>query len=524
MEEKGEKSLQRGSLSLPDSNASCPDRNAPVSGSNEPYIVLVWDHLRSRLKRICDAIYECGFRPHLIDQPSAVVQACQGSHNVVAAVALGPQFSGPASLALDLIREVKRIHGKIISYENRLRDWPLSQRCLALIAGSTWLLDSTEEGFEEQFRRLLVHLLQEEIVRQCEDEQVKGKMRALEIIGNSAAMISVFRLICRVSTLSDIPILIMGETGTGKELVARAIHQLDPKRCKGPFVPINCSALASGLMESELFGHRRGAFTGAISDRRGLIRSAQEGVLFLDEISEMDLALQAKLLRVLQENRVLGVGEERESAVNVRVIAASNRDLEELVRQQRFRLDLFHRLNVLSVSIPPLRDRPDDLKPLIEFFLARYSYLQPDQPYAVRADFTEALSRAKLPGNVRELENVIRQVLINRLDHSPLDLGDIPEQILVQVVGGDLDALKLPNGTPQRIEEGEQLDSSRLDCVFHLLEANNWRLPQALGNCERSILEIALKRAKGNQSEMAQLLGVTPRTIYNKLLKHGLNQ
>jgi transcriptional regulator with PAS, ATPase and Fis domain len=516
--------MQLSSLSRPDSDASCPDRNIPVSGTNERYIVHVWDYLRPRLKRICDAIYECGFQPHLIEQPSAVAQVGQGSRNVIATIALGKQRPGAASLALDLIHAVKRIHGKVISYENGLRDWQLSQRCLALTAGSTWLLDSAEERFEEQLRRLLAQLVQEETRRQCEDEQVKGKMRALEIIGNSSAMMSIFRQICRVSTLSDIPILVMGETGTGKELVARAIHQLDSKRCTGPFVPINCGALASGLMESELFGHRRGAFTGAISDRRGLIRSAQEGVLFLDEISEMDLALQAKLLRVLQENRVLGVGEEHETAVNVRVIAASNRDLEEMVRQGRFRVDLFHRLNVLSVSIPPLRDRPDDLKPLIKFFLARHSYLQPHQPYEVRADFIEALSRARLPGNVRELENLIRQILINRRHHNPLDLSDLPEQILGQLVDRDLDALNLPKGTQQRIEVAGEPDPSRLDFVFDLLEANNWRLPQALGNCERSILEIALHRTKGNQSAMARLLGITPRTVYNKLLKHGLNQ
>ena len=184
------------------------------------------------------------------------------------------------------------------------------------------------------------------------------------------AMTDVFRSIIRFSTLSDLPVLIVGETGTGKEGLARALHRLDPKRKEGPFVAVNCGAIAAPLAESEFFGHRRGAFTGADRDRKGLVRSAEGGVLFLDEIGELEAALQAKLLRVLQESRVLGVGEDRDIQVNVRVVAATNRDLDQMGQQSRFRADLFHRLNVLSIRVPPLSERADDLAPRSDAILS----------------------------------------------------------------------------------------------------------------------------------------------------------
>ena len=177
-------------------------------------------------------------------------------------------------------------------------------------------------------------------------------MGALGLVGRGPRIMSVFLSIVRVSPLSDVPILISGETGTGKELVARSIHRLDPGRCHEPFIPVNCSAISAGLAESLLFGHRRGAFTGADHYRRGLIRAAGAGVLFLDEIGDLDLSLQGKLLRVLQERRVLALGEDHEVPIHARIIAATNRNLEEMVRDHTFRGDLFHRLNVLSIRMP----------------------------------------------------------------------------------------------------------------------------------------------------------------------------
>ena len=202
----------------------------------------------------------------------------------------------------------------------------------------------------------------------AENERFHVLMRTFGIVGESDAIKSAFRQALRVSSFSDLAVLITGESGTGKELMARAIHQLDPKRRRGPFVAINCGAISPGLAESEMFGHSRGAFTGADRDRKGFVRAADGGVLFLDEVGELGSDIQAKLLRVLQDHRVMSVGTDHDVGVDVRVIAATNRNLERMMEQGQFREDLFHRLNMLSVHLPPLRERVADLKPLVDNF------------------------------------------------------------------------------------------------------------------------------------------------------------
>jgi transcriptional regulator with PAS, ATPase and Fis domain len=328
--------------------------------------------------------------------------------------------------------------------------------------------------------------------------------------------------------LSDLPVLITGESGTGKELLARAIHQLDPKRHHKPFVPLNCSAISPHLAESELFGHRRGAFTGADRDRRGLIRSAEGGVLFLDEIGELDDVLQAKLLRVLQEHRVLGVGEDSEVAVSVRIIAATNRDLHAMVQQGQFREDLFHRLNILPIDIPPLRERPEDLKPLIEHFLNKHQILKPGWSPAIEADFIDALAQLELPGNARQLENMVRWVLVNKDDDAPLNLSDLPLEVWQQVSAhGKLLYAHSEAGNSRASAQHSTPEASQQDIPAYfadLLAINGWTLSQFLHFCEKLLLEAILHKAAGNQSQAARLLGITPRSIYNKLHKHQLQR
>jgi transcriptional regulator with GAF, ATPase, and Fis domain len=353
-------------------------------------------------------------------------------------------------------------------------------------------------------------------------------MKQLGIVGESQAILSVFQTILRVSILSDLPILLTGETGTGKEVLAHAIHHLDLKRRNGPFVALNCGAISASLVESELFGHRRGAFSGADRDRKGLIRSAEGGVLFLDEIGELDDALQAKLLRVLQENRVLGVGEDHEVPVNVRVIAATNRDLDAMVQRRKFRADLFHRLNVLAIHIPPVRERLADLKPLIEHFLEKYRYLRPAAALSVAPDFVHALTQVELPGNARQLENLVRRALVNKDDDTRLNLSDLPQEIWQQlseqgnsssaqpeVASTRKDIRTPPPNTPQ-----QDIPSY----VMNLLDVNGWNLSRSLQYCERLLLEAALHLAHGNQSQTARLLGITPRSVYNKVHKHHLHR
>jgi transcriptional regulator with GAF, ATPase, and Fis domain len=364
--------------------------------------------------------------------------------------------------------------------------------------------------------------------RRCEeDRRITTTMNRLGIVGQSQAMLVVFRWVLRVATLSDLPTLILGETGTGKELLARAIFHLDPKRRAGPFVTVNCGAISPGLAETELFGHRRGAFTGAERDRKGLIRSAEGGILFLDEIGELDDALQAKLLRVLQEHRVLGVGEDREVSVSVRILTATNRDLEGMVRHGEFRADLFHRLSVLSVRVPPLRERPEDIGPLIAHFLVKYRALGLPGPMTVRPDFVEALRQVVLPGNARQLENLVHQALLEKEDGAPLDLSDLPVEVwqqLLKETGG------LPPPTPLDEEatalprSSVQTDSPpALPNLVSLLESNGWQLARSLEQCERLLLEAALRLANGNQSRTARLLGITPRSVYTKIRRHRLH-
>jgi transcriptional regulator with PAS, ATPase and Fis domain len=299
---------------------------------------------------------------------------------------------------------------------------------------------------------------------------------------------------------------------------------LDPKRRHGPFIPVNCGAISFGLAESELFGHRRGAFTGADRDRKGLIRAAEGGVVFLDEIGELDDALQVKLLRVLQERRVLGVGDDHEVPVSVRVIAATNRNLSAAVQQGKFRADLFHRLNVLSIHIPPLRERRADVGPLIAHLLEKNQSLQTAGFISAGPDFVEALTRIDLPGNVRQLENLVRRALVNKAAPAPLTLTDLPVEIWQQLAEQEdrVRSEQLDGGGPGKPARETAPQTLSSDLV-NLLDAHGWSLAQTLRYCERLLLEAALRRKQGNQSQTARLLGLTPRSIYSKIRRYHLN-
>jgi transcriptional regulator with GAF, ATPase, and Fis domain len=248
---------------------------------------------------------------------------------------------------------------------------------------------------------------------------------------------------------------------------------------------------------------------------------------FLDEIGELDDDLQTKLLRVLQESRVLGVGEDQEVAVDVRVIAATNRELDKMVADKKFRADLFHRLNVLSIHIPPLRERPADVKPLIEHFLKSCRGLNPAASLSVASGFVKALTGIELPGNVRQLENLVRQALVNKYDDSPLNLSDLPIEVWRQL---SEQVESLSHGSEQ-VSEGKKSSEYAPETppqvtpshLAKLLHANSWNLSRSLQYCEKLFLEAALHRAQGNQSQTARLLGITPRSVYNMVRKYNLH-
>jgi two-component system nitrogen regulation response regulator GlnG len=326
------------------------------------------------------------------------------------------------------------------------------------------------------------------------------------LVGRSGALLEVFKTIGRVAS-SDVPVLVTGESGTGKELVARAIHQASA-RAEQPFVAVNAAAIPRELLESELFGHERGAFTGAVDSRPGRFREARGGTLFLDEIGDMPLELQAKLLRVLQSGEVTSVGGRRPEHVDVRIIAATHRDLDAAVRDGRFREDLLYRLRVVPIEIPPLRERPEDIAALAQHFVARYAEELGSGPRVLSPDALECLLAHAWPGNVRELENAIKRALV-------LGSGE--------VLTREAFAFLAPPAAPGEAAVPAGLEELVLREVDAALAAGARDLHDALlQRIERPLLERVLAHTGGNQLRAAALLGINRNTLRKKLTELGI--
>jgi DNA-binding NtrC family response regulator len=289
---------------------------------------------------------------------------------------------------------------------------------------------------------------------------------------------------------TDSTVLLQGESGTGKEVVARYIHQLSPRGAK-PFLSINCGALPESLLESELFGHVKGSFTGALRDKDGLFCAAGDGTFFLDEIGETTPATQIKLLRVLQQREVIPVGSTEARPVHARVIAATNRDLEEEIKRGSFRSDLYYRLNVISIVLPPLRNRPEDIPLLAEAFLKRTADLTGAAPIALEPEASDALLRYSWPGNVRELENALERAAILAKDHS-IAVSELPERV-TEVKPDPL------------VSDAKQMNPT-LDTI------------------ERAYILWVLDNEGGNKSRTAEVLGIDASTLYRKLSRYGLEK
>ncbi|HTP98184.1 MAG TPA: sigma-54 dependent transcriptional regulator [Casimicrobiaceae bacterium] len=416
-------------------------------------------------------------------------------------------------VGLAMVAELKKASLPIIAHATGAATWPISTRCRVLLAGARYVMDDDEPGFRNTLKATLADVLA--IVREERTEacRLRALARAHGIVGESFALMDAFRSVVRMSKLSDLPVLITGESGTGKELFASVLHALDPKRCTQPLLAVNCAAINAGVAESELFGHVRGAFTGAGRDHSGYFLAAQGGVLFLDEIGELDLDVQAKILRVLQEKRLYRVGAGHDASVDIRIVAATNRDLGAMVEAGRFRADLFHRLNTLSVHISPLRERLADVPLLVEHFVAAHSSWRAHT--GIDSDLADALSHLPLPGNVRELENLIATAQAGKTDRSPLGLKDLPPRVWKELAASGFapaEAKPVDSGVP-----------APTDSIAHLLTSQQgWNLDRCLAHCEREIVAAALVRTRHNQSQAARMLGLTPRSIYNKLRKHQL--
>jgi DNA-binding NtrC family response regulator len=325
-------------------------------------------------------------------------------------------------------------------------------------------------------------------------ERLREEMRFPEVVAESPAMARVLDVVRRVAPTTA-TVLVTGESGTGKERIANLLHEHGPTP-EGPFVPVNCAALSESLLESELFGHAKGAFTGALRERRGRFEEADGGTLFLDEIGDVPPAVQVRLLRALQEREVVRVGENRPRKVNVRVVAATHRDLEAEVRAGRFREDLYYRVHVVRVHVPPLRERPEDVAPLAERFARKASAAHGRERVRLSPEVLDALRAYPFPGNVRELQNVVEGSVL--LATGPvLRPEDLPDHVLLRgdarAAAAEADAASLP------------------------LEA-------AVEALERRLIHAALARAGGVQTRAAQQLGIDERVLRYKMKALGISR
>ena len=322
--------------------------------------------------------------------------------------------------------------------------------------------------------------------------ELEQKYQFSNIIGRSPRMQEVFSLIERIAKTTS-TVLIHGESGTGKELIARAIHYSGP-RASHHFLSINCGALPENLLESELFGHEKGAFTGAVREKKGMFEEADQGTLFLDEIGEMTPPMQVKLLRALQEKKIRRVGGNREEPVDVRIIAASNRDLQDGISEGKFREDLYYRINVIPISLPPLRQRREDVSLLVDYFIKKYSEELGIEPKRISMEALQILEGYSWPGNVRELENTIERALALSTSEN-LTSSDLPHQIRQ---GG------------QRPEEITELPEDGLDLEAHL------------DRIRTQLMRQALERSQGVQTQAAEILQMTFRSFRYYAKKLGL--
>jgi DNA-binding NtrC family response regulator len=446
----------------------------------EPAKILVVDDEKSILLLLKEALTQWGYQ---VTTASSAVEALEllknGIFDALISDVRMPDMSG-----LDLLREIRKQDETIEVV--MMTGYPT-------IASAVQALK--EGAYDYLSKPLILDELEHVMQRVMERRFLRGEVHSLrtrlgeeltlnELIGASPAMERVKDVIGKVA-VTDSPVLIEGESGTGKELVAAAIHRLS-SRVKGSFIPVNCSAIPPDMLESEFFGHVRGAFSGAVSDTLGLFRGANEGTIFLDEIAELPPALQVKLLRVLQEMQVRPVGSTRAYPVDVRVIAATNRNLEKAMTEGEFRQDLFYRLNVIRVMLPPLRERREDIPGLVNHFLRRFNRRFRRDVRGITPEALEALAAYEFPGNVRELENLLERAFAMGA-REQITLADLPS-LTVPIPG---------------------------------VVASAARALPTLADVEKDLILKALAMNNNDKEEAARTLGISRRTIYRRLKEYG---
>ena len=454
--------------------------NSAVGKSSElsrRILIVEDDHEMSRF--LTELLTEEGYEAAMAnDGPSALESYQRGVFDLVITDLMMPGMKGT-----ELIRRLKEI----------------DSNTLILVITAFGSIDSAVEAIHagafhyltKPFRsdELLIHvqrILEQRRLRQEIDRlrtEVQRRYRFKEIIGRSQKMRKLFDIIAHVSDVAA-NVLILGESGTGKELVAHALHA-HSSRATSPWVAVNCAAIPETLLESELFGYVRGAFTDARKDRPGLFHEANGGTLFLDEIGEIPVTLQAKLLRIIEDREIRPLGSNRSEKVDVRLVSASNRDLEQCVEEGRFRRDLYYRLNVIRLDLPALRERADDIPLLVNYFIEKFAGQAQHRITGIDNDALALLVNYRWPGNVRELEHTIeRMVLLGK--HATIGVDDLPPQLLAN------NQPKLP--LAEAVARG-----------------------YTLSNLEQEYIEQVLENVNGNKSEAAKVLGVDRTTLYRKL-------
>jgi two-component system response regulator AtoC len=422
----------------------------------------------------------------------------------------------PDKDGIEVLRQLKRQHAE------------LEVMVMTAFGGSSTAIKAMEEGaydyitkpFEiddllATLRRVFEHADMASEVSALRLELGKSAAERERIVGASKPMLEVYKLIGKVAG-SDATVLISGESGTGKELVAEALHRAS-KRNPFPLIKVSCAALPETLLETELFGHEKGSFTGAMTMRRGRFESANKGTIFLDEIGEMTLGTQTKLLRILQEREFERIGSNLPIKVDIRVIAATNRDLAEEVESSRFREDLYYRLNVIHIHMPPLRERMEDLPLLVEHFLAKYRWSPDAIPTTISEEALADLTKHDWPGNVRELENAVERAVV-------LSRGALitPEHLprLGQTTVRARRKEKVVVGTGGLAESEADTNGATPPSA----DANGASLKEAVAELEKRLIADALERNAGNRSKAADELGIYRRLLYAKIKEYGLGK
>jgi two-component system response regulator HydG len=455
--------------------------------------VLIVDEDSAVRSACCEIASTRGFVPYGVDNLAAARSLLRG--NSVDILIL--DLKTPAGAGLELLEEVKLLHPSIAVIVMTAYATITS----AVEAMRTGANDYLTKPFElDDLAAVLSRAAERRSVDTANRrlrEKLRGQQGLGNLIGNSPEMEKIYRILSKVSQTNH-PVLILGESGTGKELIARSIHSNGSSSTK-PFLPLDCGSLVPTLIESELFGHVKGAFTGATRNKDGLLASAEGGTVFLDEIGEMPLDLQAKLLRALQEKEIRPVGATHRVPITCRILAATNRDLSAMVEQGRFRKDLYYRLNVVALRIPPLRDRREDIPLLASHFLSRMNRNRTNK-YVLSDDALRTMSEYAWPGNVRELENSIERACA--LCSGPvLRLGDLPTQLQ----DFHLNTWR----TVTAVDENAGIKSSSVT---------------PLADLERQAILDTLRQLNGDKLTTARLLGIGKTTLYRKLKEYGIGE